>query len=148
MATALAQWHHAVSTNNPSDLKTLLADDCVFYSPILFKPQEGKALTTMYLTAAFRMFQKAQYFEYVKELSNSNDAVLEFNAEIDGIQIDGIDMISWNEAQQITHFKVMLRPMKAIEKVGEKMLEELQNVPLKQKLSIKMDVLKKAFGKH
>lgn len=90
-----------------------------------------------YLLSAAKMFEETG-FHYVKEVVNNGDAVLEFNANIDGIEIDGVDIISWNVDGKITAFKVMLRPLKAIEKVGEKMKVQLENLSLLDKLKLKL----------
>lgn len=115
----------------------MIDDNCVFYSPIVFKPQEGKRLTIMYLTAAFQMFSQAEYFKYIKEIVQGQTAMLEFNAEIDGVLLDGIDLIIWNEQGLITEFKVMVRPLKAIDLIKEKMLEQLSSMSAFDKLKLK-----------
>lgn len=121
----LAAWHRLVKTHDPSGLDALLADDAVFHSPVVHKPQAGKALTRMYLVAAFQVFFNPT-FRYVRELAGERDAVLEFMLEIDGISINGVDMISWNGEGRITEFKVMLRPLKAVNLIHEKMAAMLQ----------------------
>lgn len=83
------------------------------------------------------MFSDAESFQYVKEIQDKNEAVLEFNSVVDGIVIDGIDMITWNEEGLITEFKVMIRPLKAIEKIREKMLEHLESLSTLDKLKMK-----------
>lgn len=123
--TALDRWHDLVRTRNPAGLAALIADDAVFYSPVVHKPQVGKALTQMYLTAAFQVFLDPS-FRYVREVVGPHDAVLEFEVELDGISVNGVDMLSWNDAGQITAFKVMLRPLKAIQLIHQKMGELLQ----------------------
>ena len=87
-------------------------------------PQRGKQVTTQYLGAAFRVFSDPS-FHYVREVSGSHDAVLEFQVEIDGIGVNGVDMIRWNDDGRITEFKVMLRPLKAINLIHQKMREML-----------------------
>jgi hypothetical protein len=94
-------------------LDSLIAEDCVFYSPIVHTPQEGKALTMMYLTAATEVLG-GEDFRYVREVSDDHQAVLEFETERDGIRINGVDMFTWNDRGQIDSFKVMVRPLKAI----------------------------------
>lgn len=118
-------------------LKDILTKDAVFYSPIVFKPQKGRKLVMAYLLSAAKMFDGTG-FHYVRELISENEAVLEFNATIDGIEIDGVDIITWNEDGKITEFKVMLRPFKAIEKVGEKMKANLEGMSLLDKLKLKL----------
>lgn len=121
----IARWHQVLEQRNASDLDLLLADDAVFLSPVVHKPQVGKAITKAYLAAAFKVFGNDS-FRYVRELRSEHDAVLEFELEIDGIAINGVDMIQWNDAGQITEFKVMLRPLKAVNLIHEKMGALLQ----------------------
>ena len=106
-------------------LAGLLAEDATFHSPIVHRPQEGRDLVTLYLTGAMHVLGN-DTFRYVREVVGDSDAVLEFVAEVDGVHINGVDMISWDRANQITDFKVMLRPMRAIELVRDKMAELLQ----------------------
>jgi hypothetical protein len=125
MIDTLDTWHRLVKTQDAGGLSSLLADDAVFHSPVVHKPQQGKALTQMYLTAAFRVFFNPS-FRYVRELRGERDAVLEFMLELDGISINGVDMIKWNDEGLITEFKVMLRPLKAVNLIHEKMAAMLQ----------------------
>ena len=106
-------------------LSELLADDATFHSPVLFQPQRGRDLTALYLVGAMHVLANDS-FRYVRELSGDRDAVLEFTAEVDGIHVNGIDMITWDQNDQITDFKVMLRPFRAIQLVQQKMAELLQ----------------------
>lgn len=121
----LAAWHQTVSTRDVGRLATLLADDVVFHSPVVHTPQRGKAITTQYLAAAMRVFLN-ESFRYVREVSGEHDAVLEFRVEIDGISVNGVDMLTWNEAGQVVEFKVMLRPLKAVQLIHQKMATLLQ----------------------
>ncbi len=123
--TPLETWHEIVRNRDSSGLGELLADEVVFYSPVVHTPQVGKAITTMYLTAALHVFGN-ENFRYVREVVGESDAVLEFETEIDGILINGVDMIKWNDAGYITEFKVMVRPLKAVNLIHEKMDELLQ----------------------
>lgn len=116
----LDAWHRVVAERNAAGLDSLLAGDVVFYSPVVHTPQVGKPITTMYLSAALRVFGN-DTFRYVREVAGERDAVLEFLVEIDGITVNGVDMIRWNEGGQITEFKVMLRPLKAVNLIHEKM---------------------------
>ncbi|MEO9967123.1 MAG: nuclear transport factor 2 family protein [Reichenbachiella sp.] len=136
-SSPLEKWHQMVSDLDASRIEDLIDEHCIFYSPIVFKPQEGKRLTVMYLTAAYKMFSEANDFRYVKEIVQGHEAVLEFNAEVDGILIDGIDMITWNNTGKIIAFKVMIRPLKAIDKIKEKMFEQLSQMTTFQKLKLK-----------
>lgn len=133
MKNPIQDWHKLLKNGDVKSLGKLLHKDVIFYSPLLFKPQKGKSVTKMYLSAAFKMFENTG-FEYVKELVSDANAVLEFTATIDGIIVNGVDIISWNEEGLITEFKVMIRPFRAIEKVGERMKSELQNMSLIDKL--------------
>lgn len=123
--TAIKSWHNIVRTRDASGLDELLADDVVFYSPVVHTPQKGKAITTMYLAAAVHVFGNKS-FRYVREVVGKNDAVLEFETEIDGIIVNGVDMIKWNTDGQIVEFKVMLRPLKAVNIIHEKMAAMLK----------------------
>ncbi|MFN8466849.1 MAG: nuclear transport factor 2 family protein [Caldilineaceae bacterium] len=118
--TALTAWHQIVADRSPRGLAALLADDVVFYSPIVHTPQVGKAITTQYLAAALHVFGN-DTFRYVREVVGEHDAVLEFIVEIEGISVNGVDMIKWNDAGQIVEFKVMLRPLKAVNLIHQKM---------------------------
>jgi hypothetical protein len=117
---ALDTWHRLVRTRDPSGLDGLLAEEVVFHSPVVFTPQRGKKLATLYLTAAVHVFG-TESFRYVREVVGSREAVLEFEVEVDGIAVNGVDLIRWNDADQITEFKVMLRPLKAINLMHQKM---------------------------
>ncbi|ROZ75666.1 nuclear transport factor 2 family protein [Ramlibacter sp. WS9] len=121
----LAAWHRLVETQNANGLDMLLAENATFHSPVVHKPQVGKALTKMYLAAAFQVFFNPT-FRYVREIAGARDAVLEFATEIDGIAINGVDMIQWDSEGRITDFKVMIRPLKAVNLIHEKMAAMLQ----------------------
>lgn len=121
----LATWHQLVKRQDAAGLDALLDDDAVFHSPVVHKPQVGKAITQKYLAAAFQVFFN-ESFRYVRELKGERDAVLEFVLELDGIAINGVDMMKWNDAGKITEFKVMLRPLKAVNLIHEKMGAMLQ----------------------
>jgi len=121
----ISRWHQIMQSRDVAGLDTLLAPDAVFFSPVVHKPQQGRAITRMYLAAAFSVFGN-ESFRYVRELRSERDAVLEFELELDGISINGVDMIKWNEAGQITEFKVMLRPLKAVNLIHQKMAAMLQ----------------------
>ncbi len=119
----LTRWHRIVETKDPSLLDTLLADDAVFRSPAVHTPQEGKELTTAYLRAA--MVVIGPTLAYQHEWYDDGSAILEFNAELDGLTLHGIDMIRWGADGRITEFTVMVRPFKALQKLMDLMLEEL-----------------------
>jgi hypothetical protein len=109
-----------VKAHDPSGLDQLLAEEAVFLSPIVHAPQRGKALTKAYLTAAFHVFFNPS-FRYVREIVGETDAMLEFETEIDGIAVNGVDIIKWNGSGRIVEFKVMIRPLKAINLIHERM---------------------------
>lgn len=118
-------WHELVRTHNTAGLADLIAEDAVFHSPVVHTPQVGKAITQQYLSAAFQVLFNPT-FRYVREIVGARDAALEFQVEIDGINVNGVDLITWNEAGQISAFKVMLRPLKAINLIHQKMGAMLQ----------------------
>ncbi len=118
-------WHEVIRTRNVGGLSGLLADDVVFFSPVVHTPLAGKAITAKYLAAAIQVFGNDS-FRYVREIVDESDAVLEFETGIDDIIVNGVDMIKWNENGQITEFKVMIRPLKAINIIHEKMGEMLR----------------------
>lgn len=123
--TGVAAWHdymHAGS--HPDKLTAMLADDAVFHSPVVHTPQHGKAKVFAYLHAASHVLGNDS-FEYVREIVDGDTAMLEFTLELDGIQINGVDIIRFDAMGQIADFKVMIRPMKAMNKVWEKMGEML-----------------------
>ena len=117
---AITTWHNIVRTRDASGLGELLAEEVVFHSPVVHTPQRGKAITTLYLTAAVKVFGN-ESFRYVREIIGETDAVLEFETEIEGILINGVDMITWNDEGKITEFKVMIRPLKAINLIHQMM---------------------------
>jgi ketosteroid isomerase-like protein len=117
-------WHRLVEERDVPGLDALLADDVVFHSPVVHTPQVGKAITKKYLAAAFQVFFN-ESFRYVRELQGERDAVLEFEVKLDGITVNGVDMIKWNDAGKIAEFKVMLRPLKAVNLIHQKMAEIL-----------------------
>ena len=121
----IATWHKVLKQRDVQGLDSLLAEDAVFHSPVVHKPQVGKPITKMYLAAAFQVFGN-ESFRYVRELKGDRDAVLEFELEIDGISINGVDMIKWNDRGEITEFKVMLRPLKAVNLIHQKMAAMLE----------------------
>ena len=124
----LETWHELVKTRNVKGLDSLLADRVVFHSPVVHTPQVGKAVTVQYLSAAFRVFFN-ESFRYVREVRGPRDAVLEFQVEIDGIGVNGIDMLKWDDDGRIVEFKVMIRPLKAINLIHQKMAAMLQASP-------------------
>ena len=132
---AVNDWHHVMKNNDVVGLDALLADDAVFHSPVVHTPQIGKAITKLYLSAAFKVFYN-DTFTYIRELRSEKDAVLEFTVTIDGIIVNGVDMITCNDAGQIVDFKVMIRPLKAVHLIQQKMGDMMQSMK-NEKLKIK-----------
>lgn len=124
---AIETWHRLIEQKNAAGLNDILADDAVFHSPVVHTPQRGKALTKMYLSAAI-MVLGSSHFKYVREVIGESDAVLEFTAEINGILINGVDMVHWNSDGKIDDFKVMVRPLKAVNLLHGLMKQMLENM--------------------
>jgi hypothetical protein len=116
----IEQWHRLVRERNRDGIAALLDAEAVFHSPVVHAPQRGRELVAQYLSAAFGVFFNPG-FRYVREIVDDTDAMLEFETEIDGVHVNGVDIIRWNEAGRITDFKVMLRPLKAINLIHQKM---------------------------
>jgi hypothetical protein len=121
----IAIWHRLVREQDAGGLDTLLDDDAVFFSPVVHAPQRGKRLAAAYLSAAFQVFFNPT-FRYVREIVGASDAMLEFETEIDGVLVNGVDIIKWNEAGRVVEFKVMIRPLKAIQLIHQRMAAMLQ----------------------
>lgn len=119
-------WHRVLDEGNLELLDELLADEAVFHSPIVHTPQEGKPLAGMYLKAAYQVLVNQGGLSYVREIVSGNEAALEFTAEINGIHINGVDLVRWNEAGKIIDFKVMIRPLQAINLIHQMMQAMLQ----------------------
>ena len=123
----IAAWHKIIKTKDAAGLDNILADNVVFHSPIVHTPQEGKPITILYLTAALYVFNNDS-FKYLKEVISGNNAVLEFSTVIEGITVNGVDMITWGADGRITEFKVMVRPLKAINLIHKMMGEMLEKI--------------------
>jgi hypothetical protein len=123
----IERWIDIIDNARTDELENLLDDDAVFYSPAVFTAQKGRAKTLAYLTAAAKVFGNSD-FRYVNQWYGDRSAVLEFVADIDGIHVNGVDMIHWNDDEKIVEVKVMLRPLKALQTVVPKMAELLQNL--------------------
>jgi hypothetical protein len=123
----IAAWHKLVEARDAAGLDKILADHVVFHSPVVHTPQVGKPITKLYLYAALHVLNNDS-FKYLKEVISGNNAVLEFSTVIEGITINGVDMITWGEDGRITEFKVMIRPLKAINLVHRMMGEMLQKI--------------------
>ncbi|MCJ7437579.1 MAG: nuclear transport factor 2 family protein [Acidimicrobiia bacterium] len=146
--TTIARWHQHLRGELPGGLDELLHDDVVFFSPVVFTPQRGKAVTKMYLEAAGATLggepdpaasdgvgsgggspAVGGKFRYVSEVMSGNRAVLEFETEMSGKYINGVDLITCDDDGKIIEFKVMIRPLQAINALHEAMramLEQMQ----------------------
>lgn len=124
---ALSRWHAVAASRDFDAIYALLAEDAVFESPVVHTPQRGRAITAKYLTGASFVLG-GEGFAYVGEWRAAHSAVLEFTSVVDGITINGVDMITWNDDGQIVHFKVMVRPLKAMNMLHEKMGAMLQKL--------------------
>lgn len=113
-------WHDLVRSLNPAGLDDLLSENAVFLSPVVHTPQRGKAIVKAYLSAAFKVVFNPT-FRYVREINGPSDAMLEFETEIDGVVVNGVDIIRWDADGKIVEFKVMIRPLKAINLIHERM---------------------------
>jgi len=123
----IAAWHELVRRRDVGALDALLADDVVFHSPVVHTPQRGKAITKAYLMGAMQVLDN-EHFRYTREIVGERDAVLEFVTEVDGLVVNGVDLIGWNEAGRIVDFKVMVRPLKAVHVLHQRMGEMLQRL--------------------
>ena len=145
----MKKWHLHLKGQLPGGLDELIDENCVFYSPVVFTAQKGKALTKMYLNAAGGTFNddkdkgsakndsKPQAtlakmpkskFRYSKEIMSGNQAVLEFESEVDGKYVNGVDILTWNDAGKIVEFKVMIRPLQAVNAMHQQMGEMLEKM--------------------
>lgn len=115
----LARWHQLVESQDHGAIAELLREDCTFLSPVVHTPQRGREITHLYLTGAMQVLGKG--FHYVKEIADEHHAVLEFECEVDGLTVNGVDIMSFDEQGKIYEFKVMVRPLKAIHAVHAQM---------------------------
>lgn len=122
----LKRWHAVLENGSKAEeLATIVRKDAVFHSPVVHTPQRGRALVVGYLAAAGKTLGNDS-FTYVRELIDGTDALLEFTTEMDGIHVNGIDLIRFDEDGMIVDFKVMIRPLKAVNKVWEQMAAMLE----------------------
>ncbi|WP_374456042.1 nuclear transport factor 2 family protein [Nocardioides sp.] len=125
-AEALARWHAVVESRDPAGLAPLIAEDAVFHSPAVHTPQVGRDTVVGYLTAAFTVL--GPELSYVREWLGADSAVLHFRTKVGGLDVEGIDMITWDADGQIVDFTVMVRPRKALDAVIEHMGAELMRM--------------------
>jgi SnoaL-like domain len=124
--TTLERWHEIAAARDASRLDEILDPDCVFYSPVVHTPQEGRDITRLYLAAALSVFNES--FRYVKEVATDSHAVLEFECEVDGIVVNGVDIMTFGTDGLITEFKVMVRPLKGVNLLHQKMRAMLEQM--------------------
>jgi hypothetical protein len=122
--TALDKWYGYMKSHDHAALWDLLHPDAVFESPVVHTPQRGREITFKYLSSAEKVLG-GPGFVYTGEWRNDNGAVLEFEKEIDGLKINGVDIIRFSDDGRIVHFKVMVRPLKAINLLHRLMGEQL-----------------------
>jgi len=127
----LGRWHRHVAGHRDEKLEDLIHPDCVFHSPVVYTPQRGRDITAAYLGAAVAVFGSSKDFAYRSQIAAGNQAVLEFESELDGIYINGIDMITvatdGEHDGTIIEFKVMVRPLQAVNKLHQLMAAQLDS---------------------
>lgn len=121
---SLTLWHHFVENRDPSQLDDFIAEDAVLHSPVVWTPQRGKKIVTLYLVAACKIIAN-DHFTYVREVINEEHAILEFSTMIDEITVEGVDILTFDNKGKLKDIKVMIRPLKAIQVVHQKMGELL-----------------------
>ena len=122
---ALAGWREYVNTRDDGALRSVLHPEVVFESPIAHTPQKGRELTRKYLRSAVTVLGGPK-FRFTEEWRNETGAVLELETEIEGIKINGVDIITLDDdGRLITRFKVMVRPLEAIKLLQRLMGEQL-----------------------
>jgi hypothetical protein len=124
---AVRAWHNVVTSRDLTLLDGLLADDVEFRSPVVFAPQPGKALTAGYLAAALTVLGPS--LRYVSEWYDQSSAVLEFEANLEGSYVQGVDLLRWNADGQLVSFTVIVRPLRGLEKLTELMRAALTAGP-------------------
>lgn len=146
----LEKWHLQVRGQLPGGLGSMLHDDVIFYSPVVFTPQVGKDITMLYLAAAGGVFggdenasekdgaDSADHeekgmnvggsFRYTKEVASGHNAVLEFETEMEGKHVNGVDIITCDDDGMITEFRVMIRPLQAVNAVHQNMMQMLERM--------------------
>jgi hypothetical protein len=137
--SVVERWHQHLRGDLPGGLDELLADDVVFYSPVVYTPQEGKAITKLYLEAAGVALpgdaasgggqgSSGGRFRYTKQVMSGDTAVLEFETTVEGKYVNGVDLIRCDESGRIVEFRVMIRPLQAVNVVHEQMRAMLESM--------------------
>jgi hypothetical protein len=146
----MEKWHQHLRGQLPGGLDELLHEDCVFYSPVVFTPQRGKAITKMYLEAAGQALpgepdggafggdasssdksgsgKTTGSFRYTKKILSGQQAALEFETTVEGKVVNGIDIITCDADGKITEFKVMIRPLQGVQAVHRQMKAMLDSM--------------------
>jgi hypothetical protein len=125
MLDVVSRWHGFVQRPDPLTLDRLLDEDVVFFSPVVFTPQRGKAVTKAYLLAAATALAGDGAFRYTKEIVGDRSAALEFETTINGKHVNGVDLLTAGDTRRITEFRVMIRPLQALDAVHRRMGEML-----------------------
>ena len=138
--SVIEKWHEHLRGRFPGGLDELLDDDVVFYSPVVYTPQVGKAITKLYLEAAGQSLpgdtsaaakesgDDSKRFRYTKTVLSGDTAVLEFETTVEGKYVNGVDIIRCNDAGKIVEFRVMLRPLQAVNIVHQQMAATLERM--------------------
>ena len=126
MNNPIKSWHEVVKLRDYSLLESILSDDVIFYSPVVYTPQRGKKIALQYLMAASEVFN-TNSFKYEKEIVTNQSASLEFSLSINETDINGIDLISWNDDNKINEFKVFIRPLQGVNMIHQLMQNMLEN---------------------
>jgi len=123
----LDTWHKFVNERNIHELNSFISDDVTLFSPVVFKPIKGKFMVTMYLQAAAEIIANDN-FKYVREVVDKQNAILEFETEINGLSVNGVDMLQFTKDGKLKEIKVMIRPIKGVNVVHQKMAEYLEKI--------------------
>ena len=114
-----------MKSHDHATLWDLLDPEAVFESPVVHTPQRGRDIAFKYLAGAEQVLG-GPGFRYIGEWRNDGGAVLEFETELEGIAVNGVDIMTFShDGQSIVHFKVMVRPLKAINMLHRLMGEQL-----------------------
>ncbi len=139
----IEKWHAHLRGALPGGLDELLDDDVVFYSPIVYTPQAGKTITKLYLEAAGQTLPGDKPasaskpagsaapnggFRYTKTVVAGDTAVLEFETTVEGKYVNGVDIIRCNDEGRIIEFRVMIRPLQAVNLVHRQMAAMLEQM--------------------
>ena len=126
LPVAIERWENIAKTGNFETLGQLLADDIVFESPIVHTPQIGRDVARKSLMGEVRVLGGPDS-RFVRRWFAEQSAVLELEAQVEGIKINAVDIIGWNAEDRIEHFKVMVRPLKAINVLHQAMGQMLSS---------------------